>query len=140
MKEALSKGDLGCTKGRLLVDVADESTEEEWLKFGLENPRHKVEDEVKRAKHEEKDAKARQPSFLSEVKRKTPAAVVPVRVNLEMTPTQFARYEKAWEQIRQQGHASTEKMEALLEIMESFWENSFQIISPREKNSPLIKR
>ncbi len=134
LKDALSKGDLGYTKGRLLVDVADESTEKEWLKFGLENPRCMVEEEVKRSKQEEKDAAARQPSFLPEVKRKTPAAVVPVRVNLEMTPTQFARYEKAWEQIRKQGNASSEKVEALLEIMESFLENDSQNVSPREKD------
>ncbi len=136
LKDALSKGELGYTKGRLLVDVADENTEEEWLKFGLENSRRKVEEGVKRAKQGEKDAAARQPSFLPEVKRKTPAAVVPVRVNLEMTPTQFARYEKAWEQIRKQGHASSEKVEALLEIMESFLENSSQNVSPREKGFP----
>ncbi len=135
LKEALGKGDLGYTKGRLLVDVADESTEEEWLKFGLENPRSKVEEEVKRAKQKEKDAKARQPSFLPEEKTKTPAAVVPVRVSLEMTPTQFARYEKAWEQIGKQGNASSEKVEALLEIMESFLENDSQNVSPREVNS-----
>ncbi len=134
LKEALSKGDLGYTKGRLLVDVADENTEKEWLKFGLENPRRKVEEEVKRAKQEEKDAAARQPSFLPEAKTKTPAAVVPVRVNLEMTPTQFARYEKAWEQIRKQGNASSEKVEALLEIMESFLDGNSQNSSSREKS------
>ncbi len=134
LKDALSKGEIGYTKGRLLVDVADESTENEWLKFGLENPRREVEEVVKRAKQKEKDAAARQPSFLPEVKRKTPAAVVPVRVSLEMTPTQFARYEKAWEQIRKQGNASSEKVEALLEIMESFLEDNSQNISPREKD------
>ncbi len=76
-----------------------------------------------------------QPSFLPSPKRKTPIAVVPVRVNLEMTPAQFSRYERAWEQICKQGNASPEKVEALLEIMESSLDNNYQNVSPREKNS-----
>ena len=43
LKKSLSKGELGYTKGRLIVDVADEKTEEEWAKFAKENSRLKVE-------------------------------------------------------------------------------------------------
>ena len=39
---------------------------------------------------------------------------------MEMSPTQFARYEKLWEQIRKQGGASADKVEALLEIIASY--------------------
>ena len=91
LKEALRNGEVGYTKGRSIVDVADEKTEEEWAKFAKEKSRQEVEEEVKRAKQEAKDAAAQQPSFLPSRKRKTPVAVVPVRVNLEMTPSQFAR-------------------------------------------------
>ncbi len=135
LKKSLRKGELGYTKGRLIVDVADEKTEEVWAKFAKENSRLKVEEEVRRAKQEAKETAARQPSFLPPAKRKTPAAVIPVRVNLEMTPSQFARYEKAWECIGKQGHVSPEKVEALLEIMESFLDNNSQNISPREDHS-----
>ncbi len=135
LKDSMSDGKVGYTKGRLIVDVADENTEKAWTDFAKENSRRRVEEEVKRAKQDARDAATMQPSFLPAPKKKTPAAVVPVRVNLEMTPTQFARYEKAWEQIRKQGNASPEKVEALLEIMESYLDNNSQNVSPREKNS-----
>jgi 5-methylcytosine-specific restriction endonuclease McrA len=131
LKDSMSKGEVGYTKGRLIVQVADESTEKDWTDFAKENSRPKVEEAVKRAKQEAKNNAARQPSFLPVPKRKTPAAVVPVPVNLEMTPSQFARYEKAWEMIRKQAHVSSEKVEAFLEIMESFLDNNAQNASPR---------
>ena len=34
---------------------------------------------------------------------------------MEMSPTQYARYEKLWEQIRKQGGALADKVEALRE-------------------------
>lgn len=135
LKASLNKGELGYTKGRLLTNVVDEKNEQAWLKFALENPRKELEAEVKRAKQEIKYSAARQPSLLPPPKRKTPAAVVPVRVHLEMSPTQYARYEIIWEKIRKQKNLSTDKAEALLEIMESFLTNSTPQISPREKNS-----
>jgi len=52
--------------------------------------------------------------------RSHPAAVVPVCVSLEMSPTQFARYETLWAQIRKQSNVPTDKVEALLEIMAVF--------------------
>jgi len=94
---------------------------------------------VKRAKQEAKNDAARQPSFLPLPERKTPAAAIPVRVNLEMSPSQFARYEKVWEQIRKQGDVSSEKVEALLEIMESFLDSCSQIASPREEHSSISR-
>lgn len=135
LKQSLNTGELGYTKGRLLTDVVDESNEKQWLKFALENSRKTVEVEVKRAKQEARDAAALQPSFLPAPNRKTPAVVVPVRVSMEMTPAQFARYEKAWELVRKIAQISSEKVEALLEIMESFLDAEYQKASPREKNS-----
>ena len=139
LKASMSKGEVGYTKGRMIVQVADETTEKDWSDFAKANSRPKVEEAVKRAKMKAKDEAAQQPSFLPPVKRKTPAAVVPVRVNLEMTPTQFARYEKAWEQIRKQGNASSEKVEALLEIMESFLDINSQNASPRGEHSSISR-
>ena len=135
LKDSMSKGEVGYTKGRLIVQVADESNEKDWSDFAKANSRPKVEEAVKRAKMKAKEDAARQPSLLPTVEGKTPTAVVPVRVNLEMTPTQFARYENAWEQIRKQGNASSEKVETLLEIMESFLDADSQNVSPRGENS-----
>lgn len=134
LKNMISNGEVGYTKGRLIVDVVDEKTEEKWAQFAKENSRCEVAEEVKRAKKEAKDAAAGQPSFLPSPKRKAPAAVVPVRVNLEMTAAQFVRYETAWEQIRKQGYVSPEKVEALVEIMEAFLDSHPQNASSREEN------
>jgi len=38
---------------------------------------------------------------------------------MEMTPTQFARYEALWEQLRHKGDVPADQVEALLEIMQS---------------------
>ncbi len=97
----------------------------------MENSRRVVEEEIKRAKQETKDQAAGQPSLLPAPKKKMPAAVVPVHVHLEMSPTQFARYESVWEQVRKRRDLPTEKVEALLKIMASFLEDDVQNPSPR---------
>ena len=135
LKQSLSKGEVGYTKGRLIVDVADETNEKSWTEFAKNNTRNELEAEVRKAKKQAHDEAARQPSFLPEEKRKAPAAVVPVRVNIEMTPSQLARYENAWQQIRKNGNVSSEKVEALLEIMEFYLNADSQDASPRGENS-----
>ena len=85
---------------------------------------------MKRARVEAADKAAGQIPLLPVAKNR-PAAVVPVRVTLEMTPTQLARYEVLWEQVRKHGAAPTDKVEAMLEMMASFVEKS----SPRGEQS-----
>jgi 5-methylcytosine-specific restriction endonuclease McrA len=116
VKAKVESGELGYTAARVIAPVADKTNEKAWVDFALQNSRRELEREVKRAKREAADLAAAQPSLLP-VPQKRPAAVVPVRVSIEMSPTQFARYEKLWEQIRKQRHAPAEKIEALLEIM-----------------------
>ncbi len=132
LKNSLSKGELGYTLGRVLVDVVDATNEKQWLNFAKKNSRRKIENEVKKAKVEAKEKAKRQPSFLPKPKREQLKAVLPVKVNLEMTPTQFARYEKLWEQARSHRSISSDKIEALLEIMEGFLEGgNEEKIAPR---------
>ncbi|MBU8871842.1 MAG: hypothetical protein KOO60_13330 [Gemmatimonadales bacterium] len=134
----LESGKLGYTHARELVKVTDENNQDEWLKFALENPRRKLEREVKRAKKEAADQATGQPSLLP-VPKQRPVAVVPVRVSMEMSPTQFALYEAMWEQIRKQGCAPADKVEALLEFMASYIEvNSGlrDVEQTREKSFP----
>ncbi|MCP4291563.1 MAG: HNH endonuclease [bacterium] len=132
LKNSISNGELGYTLGRVLVDIVDETNEKQWLDFAKSNSRRKVEDEVKKAKVEAKEKAKGQPSFLPKPKKKPLRAVLPVKVNLEMAPTQFARYEKLWEQVRKKRNISSEKVEALLEIMEGFLEETQEgKIAPR---------
>jgi 5-methylcytosine-specific restriction endonuclease McrA len=116
VKAKVESGELGYTAARVIAPVADKTNEKAWVDFALQNSRRELEREVKRAKREAADLAAAQPSLLP-VPQKRPAAVVPVRVSIEMSPTQFARYEKLWEQIRKQRNAPADKVEALLEIM-----------------------
>ncbi len=116
VKAKVASGELGYTAARVLVPVVDETNEKGWLDFALNNSRRVLEQEVKRARREAADEAVGQPALIP-VSRQRPAAVVPVRVSLEMSPTQFARYEKLWEQIRGDGSAPADKVEALLEIM-----------------------
>jgi len=119
VKEKVKSGELGYTAARVLVPVIDQTNEKGWLDFALNNSRRDLEREVKRARKEAVDKAAGQQTLLP-VPSKRPAAVVPVRVSLAMTPTQFARYEGLWERIRKQNEVPTDGIEALLEIMESF--------------------
>ena len=100
MKDQLESGDLGYTKARVLAPVVDKTNEKGWLDYAANN--------------EATDKAAGQQPLIA-VPKKRPAAVVPVRVSMEMSPTQYARYEKLWEQIRKQGGALADKVEALRE-------------------------
>ncbi len=131
LKGALSEGKIGYTVGRTLTGIVDASTEKKWVDMALENPRRVVEEEIKRAKREAKEKASGQQSLLPVPKKKTPAAVLPVLVKLEMSPTQFARYESMWEQARKRRELSSEKVEAFLEIMASFLEDDVQNTTPR---------
>ncbi|MBC8425217.1 HNH endonuclease [bacterium] len=99
VKEKVASGELGYTSARVLARVADEQTEAGWLEFALSNSRRDLEKEVKRAKVEAADDAAGQVSLLPVPPKRRPAAVRPVRVGMDMSPTQFARYEQLWEQI-----------------------------------------
>jgi 5-methylcytosine-specific restriction endonuclease McrA len=135
VKAKIESGELGYTTARVLVKVADETNVDDWLDFALTNSRRDLETEVKRAKVDATDDAAGQASLLPVLPKNRPAAVVPVQVNLEMTPTQFARYEKLWEQVRKQRNAPANKVEALLEILEEYSTES----SPRGELSPPAK-
>jgi len=119
VKEKMESGKLGYTTARVIVPVLDESNEKEWVDFAATHTRKDLEREVKRAKVNAIDtAKGQQPLLPVPVLR--PAVVLPVRVSMEMTPTQFARYEALWERLRMESKLPDEKVEALLEVMASF--------------------
>ena len=115
VKDQVATGKLGYTKAREVVKVADETNQQQWLEVAQNRSRRELEREVKRARQEAADQAVGQGSLLPLEKR--PAAAVPVRVGLEMSPSQFARYEALWEQVRKQGSAPADKVEALLEAL-----------------------
>lgn len=132
VKAKVESGELGYTAARVIAPIVDETNEAGWLEFALNSSRRELEQEVKLAKREAAEVASGQVPLLP-VPHARPVAVVPVRVGLEMSPTQFARYENLWEQVRKRTQAPADKVEALLEMMASFVDES----SPRgEVSSP----
>jgi 5-methylcytosine-specific restriction endonuclease McrA len=127
VKAKVASGALGYTAARVLVKVTDENNQDGWLDFALNNSRRDLEREVKRAQLDAAAAAAGQPALIPDPPTRRPAAVVPVRVSLEMSPTQFARYEALWEQVRKRSEAPADRVEAMLAMMAAFVDAS----SPR---------
>jgi hypothetical protein len=115
VKKKLETGEMGYTTARVLVQVADQENEEAWVQEAATKSRRELEQQVKRAKRQAAQVEG-QLSLVPEA-APAPAAAVPVRVSFEMSPLQLARYEALWEQIRKQGSAPADKVEALLEMM-----------------------
>jgi hypothetical protein len=138
IKEKVASGELGYTPARVLVSVADKSNEKEWLKVGLNSSRRKLEKEVKRAKIAARNELAAQPSLMP-VLHDRPVAIQPVRVSVEMSPTQFARYEALWEKIHKRGQSTGNKVETILEMMASFVDGTNPKSSPRGEHLPATK-
>ncbi len=135
VKKKVESGELGYTAARVLARVANEDNEKGWLNFALNNSRRALETEVKRATREAAAESVGQTPLLPVQPKRRPAAVVPVRVDFEMTPTQLARYEKLWEQIRKQRNVPADKVEALLAVMEEYVSAS----SPRGDIRPPVQ-
>ncbi len=119
LKAEVESGKLGYTAARVIAPIVDQSNEQGWVEYATTHSRRELEREVKTAKREAVGAAQGQPALLPPPKT-NPAAVVPVRVSLEMTPTQFARYEEPRERIRKRGGVPTDPVEALLAVMQSF--------------------
>jgi len=121
VKARVADGSLDYTKARVLVGVADQKNEGAWLEAAEGCSRRELGRKVKRAKQAAVVAQSGQGSLLPDsAAAATPPAAAPVRVSLEMTPAQFARYEALWEQIRKKGGVSADKVEALLAVMAGY--------------------
>ena len=90
--------EIGYTKAREIVTVASPRTQERWVAEAKSSSRRELVKKVKRVKK-----KARKPA--AELFEPAPAPVeeVPVRVSVEFTPEQFARWEALLEKLRKQG-------------------------------------
>ncbi len=119
LKAEVESGNLGYTAARVIAPIVDRTNEQGWVEYATTHSRRELEREVKTAKREAAEVAQGQPPLLPAPKTR-PAAVVPVRVSLEMTPTQFARYEKLREQISKRGGVPADPVEALLAVMQSF--------------------
>jgi hypothetical protein len=115
VRESVAKGELGYTKAREIVKVASPENENGWVEEAKKSSRRDLENKVAVARRRAA-AKPGQPELMPSPEPVIHPAVVPVRLTLEMTPVQFARYEAMLEKLHQQGPVGT-RAEMLLEAM-----------------------
>ncbi len=100
--------EIGYSKAREIVEVATPRTEHTWLEAAQTSTRAELRTRVKRAK-------ARKPAAALFAVEHAPVEV-PVRISVEFTPEQHARWEALWEQARKTGVAG-DRAEVLLEAL-----------------------
>ena len=114
VKEAVTSGELGYTKAREIIKVATPRTEKSWVEVARSSTRSELAQKVGRVRAKARQRSTGQRELLPEPRLEVLAAEVPVRVHLEMTPEQFARYEALVEKLHKIGGA-TDKVEDLLQ-------------------------
>lgn len=124
VKEAVASGELGYTKAREIVKVASPENEAGWVAAAKEYSRNELVRKVAIAKERarRKPNPGQAELMPVEVPAGTPPAVVPVRLSLEMSPEQFARYEALLEKLHKQG-AGKDRVEMVLEAMAALVED-----------------
>ncbi len=110
--------EIGYTKAREIVAVASPQTEAAWVEAARSGTREQLTAKIKRVK-----AQARRPGAALFAPPDEPAlaAEVPVRISVEFTPEQFARWEALWEQVRKRG-TTGDRAEILLEALAALGE------------------
>jgi len=114
VKESVTSGELGYTKAREIIKVATPKTEEGWVKEARSSTRQELARKVGRVRAKARKRSTGQGELLAEPLLEALAVDVPVRLHLEMTPGQFARYEALVEKLHKVGGA-TDKVEDLLQ-------------------------
>jgi 5-methylcytosine-specific restriction endonuclease McrA len=89
---------IGYTKAREIVAVASPRTEKRWVAEAKASSRRELVKKVKQVKR-----RARKPAAELFETATAPVEEVPVRVSVEFTPEQFARWEALLEKLRKQG-------------------------------------
>ena len=120
VRKSVASGKLGYTKAREIVKVASPETEKGWVEEAKESSRRELERKVASARDRARrkaQANPGQAELVPAAKlEKIPPAAVPVRLSLEMTPEQFARYEAMLEILHKQGTVG-DRGEMVLEAM-----------------------
>ena len=112
-------GELGYTKAREIVKVADPANEDAWLAVAARQTRRELEATVKQAKKlaaQKRRSNPAQTELVPRVGSAAPPASAPVRVGFELTPLQHARFEILMAKIGHKG----DRAELLLEMMEAY--------------------
>ena len=115
--EKVRSGELGYTKAREIVKVADSENEAAWLKIAERQSRRELEETVRRAKGlAKRKANPGQGELVASPIPTSPPVAVSTRVGFELSPTQMARFEALIARIGHKGN----KAELLLDMMEGY--------------------
>ena len=132
--------EIGYTKAREIVRVASPRTEARWVDEARTKTRSELVAKVKRVK-----ARSRRPAAALFETGDEPAlaAETPVRISMDLTPEQFARWEAVWERLCQQG-ASGDRAEVLLAALHDAAETAcdkknYSQITPRGVVRPPVQ-
>ena len=121
VRESVANGQLGYTKAREIVKVASPETARDWVEEAKGSSRRDLERKVADARNRARQQARANPGqgelMPAGKTRNIPAAVVPVRLSVEMTPEQFARYETMLEKLHKQGPPIGNRAEMVLEAM-----------------------
>ena len=115
VRDSLADGTLGYTKAAQIIKVATPKTAERWVETAKRTGRRALAQTVKsvqqKARHR---ADPNQGRLLDQPETDDLHDEVPVRLTIEMTPLQFARYEALIEALHQQGRGAPDRADALL--------------------------
>ena len=122
LKESVADGKVPYTKARELIKVATKRNEKAWVNEAAKSSRRELAEKVARVK-KRAQAKRRNPDQVellptAKVEEEL-AREVPVRVSLEMSPEQYARYEALCEKLHKLGGVpvSANQTDVLLEAL-----------------------
>ncbi|MBU2500482.1 HNH endonuclease, partial [bacterium] len=125
-KKSLESGKLGYTKAREIIKVATPATEKAWVEAACTTPRDRLVEDIARVQAQATDLRTSPgqgeliPAAPAERRL---AAAVPVKVSLEMTPEQFARFEALQERLTRSG-AGGDRIERILAGLDSLLEDT----------------
>ncbi|MGD9548824.1 MAG: HNH endonuclease [Candidatus Krumholzibacteriia bacterium] len=126
IRKSLETGKIGYTKAREIIKVATPATEKEWVKVACSTPRGRLVEDVARVRARAADLRTSPgqgeliPAAPAERRL---AAAVPVKVSLEMTPEQFARFEVLQEKLAKSG-VGGDRVERILAGLDSMLEDA----------------
>ncbi len=125
LRASVAAGEIGYTKAREIVKVASPRTEQRWVETARSSSRGQLVARVKAVQAKAARRRGRQLELGDASASRAPAAQessdaalareAPVRLTLELTPEQHARWEALWERLHKLGAAPAGKAEGVLD-------------------------
>ncbi|MGD9546757.1 MAG: HNH endonuclease [Candidatus Krumholzibacteriia bacterium] len=126
IRKSLETGKLGYTKAREIIKVATPATEKAWVEAAHAASRSQLEKDVARVRAQAagmKTAPGQGKLIPAAPRERRLAAAVPVKLSLEMTPEQFARFEALQERLVKSG-VGGDRVERILAGLDSLLEDA----------------